>query len=236
MFQTPLSRSIPCIIRGYRNRPAAAAAPASPLRLVQGGLDQRGQEGLVERHGAAIAEPRRERVGASAPLRQVVGPQGVECPDLDDLDVRGQSGQKRFEEIGSWSLPDRDRTGRARHRSAAAWRRGWDSNPRGFRPAVFKTAAINHSATSPGQRIAAGPAGQPGGAASGTGPLTQRTATAERAMLMTTAARSATYSEPVMTPAVTSADPSTKPNSPIWPRPTASWTGRPGTWTSRARP
>ncbi len=29
------------------------------------------------------------------------------------------------------------------------WRREWDSNPRGFHPAVFKTAAIVRSATSP---------------------------------------------------------------------------------------
>src|SRR5207344_2714195 len=44
------------------------------------------------------------------------------------------------------------------------WRRGWDSNPRGFRPAVFKTAAINHSATSPsgngsGRRLSGRPTG-----------------------------------------------------------------------------
>ena len=38
---------------------------------------------------------------------------------------------------------------------AAGWRRGWDSNPRGFRPPVFKTGAINHSATSPRVRISA---------------------------------------------------------------------------------
>jgi microsomal dipeptidase-like Zn-dependent dipeptidase len=33
--------------------------------------------------------------------------------------------------------------------SLGAWRRGRDSNPRTFRSTVFKTAAINHSATSP---------------------------------------------------------------------------------------
>ena len=34
------------------------------------------------------------------------------------------------------------------------WRRGWDSNPRGLlRPAVFKTATINHSVTSPWRRM-----------------------------------------------------------------------------------
>lgn len=32
---------------------------------------------------------------------------------------------------------------------ADGWRRRWDSNPRSFRLAVFKTAALNHSATPP---------------------------------------------------------------------------------------
>ena len=31
-----------------------------------------------------------------------------------------------------------------------SWRRGWDSNPRGSRLVVFKTTALNRSATSPG--------------------------------------------------------------------------------------
>src|ERR1700682_2646101 len=37
----------------------------------------------------------------------------------------------------------------------ASWRKGWDSNPRGsVNPlAVFKTAALNHSATLPSRRI-----------------------------------------------------------------------------------
>jgi hypothetical protein len=34
-----------------------------------------------------------------------------------------------------------------------SWRRGWDSNPRTFRSTVFKTVAIDRSATSPGGRI-----------------------------------------------------------------------------------
>ena len=36
------------------------------------------------------------------------------------------------------------------------WRRGWDSNPRDFRPALFKSAALDRSATSPRASIAAG--------------------------------------------------------------------------------
>ena len=41
------------------------------------------------------------------------------------------------------------------------WRKGWDSNPRGpLRAlAVFKTAALNHSATLPGDRTQAISAG-----------------------------------------------------------------------------
>src|SRR5215204_3445698 len=38
----------------------------------------------------------------------------------------------------------------ARPRTSGGWRRGRDSNPRTFRSTVFKTAAINRSATSPG--------------------------------------------------------------------------------------
>src|SRR5207248_328858 len=42
---------------------------------------------------------------------------------------------------------------RSRREGAALWRKGWDSNPRGsVNPlAVFKTAALNHSATLPYQ-------------------------------------------------------------------------------------
>jgi putative ABC transport system ATP-binding protein len=38
----------------------------------------------------------------------------------------------------------------------AGWRRGWDSNPRDLRPALFKSAALNRSATSPRASIPAG--------------------------------------------------------------------------------
>src|SRR5215208_7492701 len=51
----------------------------------------------------------------------------------------------------------------ARPRSAGSggWRRGWDSNPRTFRSAVFKTAAIDRSATSPGRNCRRRPSADP---------------------------------------------------------------------------
>src|SRR5882762_5398818 len=44
-------------------------------------------------------------------------------------------------------------------RAPGSWRRGWDSNPRTFRSTVFKTVAIDRSATSPRQRIDEGAGG-----------------------------------------------------------------------------
>jgi hypothetical protein len=35
------------------------------------------------------------------------------------------------------------------HPISRTWRRGWDSNPRGFRPPLFESGALNLSATSP---------------------------------------------------------------------------------------
>ena len=53
---------------------------------------------------------------------------------------------------GALSASSRDvaATGeRLRAKGELIWRRGRDSNPRSFHSTVFKTAAINHSATSP---------------------------------------------------------------------------------------
>src|SRR6186997_751760 len=53
---------------------------------------------------------------------------------------------------GGGQLRERGRPGGATGHptsGAWAWRRGWDSNPRGLRPTVFKTAPIDRSGTPP---------------------------------------------------------------------------------------
>ena len=48
-------------------------------------------------------------------------------------------------------------------RGESVWRRGWDSNPRCFRTPLFESGTINHSDTSPRERIAGGsPGARPG--------------------------------------------------------------------------
>src|SRR4029079_15669243 len=61
---------------------------------------------------------------------------------------------------------------------------------------------------------------------------TSRTTTVLTAMLSATAAISATYVSLAIAPAATAADPSTNENSPTWPSPMASWTGRDGSPTA----
>ncbi len=76
--------------------------------------------------------------------------------------------------IGGRSRAGRGTTRRGVRRVAlpVGWRRGWDSNPRCFRTPLFESGTINHSDTSPPERIAkgsgAGPrAAMPGAPASG---------------------------------------------------------------------
>src|SRR6266849_4147969 len=66
-------------------------------------------------------------------------------------DSRGRAGLGVLPDDLYIRIEPRPRIGRPAKHELETWRKGWDSNPRGsVNPlAVFKTAALNHSATLP---------------------------------------------------------------------------------------
>ena len=113
---------------------------------------------VVRQAGERVALVGRDRA-ADRPLEELVllGPEALRSRRRSRAARRGGGARARPRGRGPRGRGPRGRGPRRPGRSVVlqpcllrrCWRRGWDSNPRTFRSTVFKTVAIDRSATSP---------------------------------------------------------------------------------------
>ncbi len=134
------------------DRPIAAAVFIDGLRGVLLGRERRHGIGRRQRAGRRGRSPGfgSRSSGLHAGLRIVAspGPSEVDGPACTGANTPATG----YVESRVAARPGRDRQAAVERRPArepTAWRRGWDSNPRGLRPTVFKTVPIDRSGTSP---------------------------------------------------------------------------------------